>query len=97
MKVLFTKKSKNSIFSLIDYLSDIIQMPETAARYADRMHEFGLALGVTPYGWPICKSISLSQKGYRCAVFEKQWIFVYSILNNRIIIQDVKNGSLIVD
>ena len=94
-KVFFTAKASLSIISLADYISDEIKMPLTASRYADKMGAFGLLLGVNPFAWPVCSSSLYKSKNYHCAVFDKKWVFVYSITNNRVIIQDVIHGKLI--
>lgn len=95
MKVFFTIKASHSILSLADYISDEIKMPITASRYADKIKDFGLSIGTNPNAWPICNSKKYSVLNYRCAIFDKKWVFVYSITTKHVIIRDVVNGKLI--
>ena len=95
MKVFFTIKASQNILSLADFISDEIKMPITASRYAEKMKVFGLSIGANPNAWPICNSKKYSTHNYHCAVFDKKWVFVYSITPKHVIIRDVVNGKLI--
>lgn len=97
MEVFLLKKANQSLLNLINYLSDEIKVPETAAKFADRMLDFVLSLGDTPMGWPVCRDKLYFIRGFRCAVFEKKWIIVYYMSDNKVVIYDIVNGKLITD
>ena len=50
---------------------------ESADRFIDRIFAFCESFSTFPAAYPVCRFQVFQQKGYRCAVFEKQYIIVY--------------------
>jgi plasmid stabilization system protein ParE len=94
MKVLMSRRALNSLKKLSDYISEEIKMPETALRYETKMRTFAKSLGDFPLKHPECRFKKLKSKAYRCATFDKKWIFIYSV-SDVVIIRDVKFGAII--
>ena len=78
------------------YLSEELKMSQEAAlKRTDRMNEFLKSLdGIAIY--PLCRFLRWLVLGYRCVVFEKDWIFAYEILEDGIIVQDMAHTSILV-
>lgn len=58
--------------------------PETAHRFYDRMIDFALSLGDFPEKYAVCRFLQFARRGYHCAVFEENYIFVYKINDNQL-------------
>lgn len=93
--VVLTRKALNNLKKLTSYIVSEIKMPQTGYRYGKKMRLFAKAIGTNPNAWPICNSKKYSTHNYRCAIFDKKWVFVYSITPKHVVIRDVVNGKLI--
>lgn len=94
MRELVIKKSAfESIELLVDYLIEVVKMPNTARGYALKMIAFAESLSENPFAHAICRQYRLSKKNLRCAVFDKKWIFVYSVNETHVIIKDIIWGA----
>jgi len=72
-----------------------LKLSETAALgRSARMRKFVYALGA-PGDCPLCRFKRWRMYGYRCAVFEKDWIFAYEIFTEGIIIRDMSHTSIL--
>jgi hypothetical protein len=58
--------------------------PETAHRLYDRMIDFAFSLGDFPEKYAVCRFPQFAKRGYHCAVFEGNYIFVYTINDNQL-------------
>ena len=58
--------------------------PETAHKFYDRMVDFALSLGEFPEKYSVCRFRQFGKRGYHCAVFEENYIFVYKIAYNQL-------------
>jgi hypothetical protein len=83
------------IGELEGFLRDELRMSKTAARKrCDRMDEFFESLaGRVDY--PLCRFKKWHRLGYRCAVFEKDWVFAYEVFDEGIIIQDMCHTAIL--
>ena len=61
----------------------------TAKKFADRLFDFGDSLAAFPKKYPLCRHRQYFKRMYRCAVFEKSYIFIYKIEKNRIVIYNI--------
>ena len=83
------------IAELESYLINELKLSETAAlRRSTRMRKFVSAFG-TSADYPLCRFKKWCMLGYRCAVFEKDWIFAYEIFDGGIIIRDMSHTSVL--
>lgn len=44
---------------------------------------------------PRCRFKKWRALGYRCAVFEKQWVLAYEVVEEGVIVQDMSNAALL--
>lgn len=80
---------------LVSYLKDDIKLSEEAAQaYRGRFIEF-IKTFSAEINHPLCRFKQWCKLGYRCAVFEKNWVLAYQILDEGIIIQDMSHTSLL--
>ncbi len=86
--VIYTPKAKKSIRNIAFYISEK-GYPETAEKFADKLYDFGYSLATMPFGHPICRHKQLAKRKMRCAVFKKNYIFVYKVVKNTLYIYNV--------
>jgi len=85
------------IADLESYLINELKLSEkTALRRSARMRAFVHSLSA-PADYPLCHFKKWCTLGYRCAVFEKNWIFAYEIFIGGIIIRDMSHTSALHD
>lgn len=88
---------KDKIADLESYLIDDLKLSEEAAlRRSDRMREFVHAL-CNNADYPLCRFKKWCVLGYRCVVFEKDWIFAYEVFEDGIIVRDMSHTSLLAE
>jgi hypothetical protein len=51
---------------------------------------------IIPTAYPICRFKKWQDLGYRCAVFEKDWIFAYEVFDKGIIIRDLLHTTTLI-
>jgi hypothetical protein len=82
---------------LADYMVDELKISEEAAlRRVGRMGIFLASLS-SSVDYAPCRFKKWQKLGYRCAVFEKSWVFAYEIREGGIIVQDVSHTSVLID
>lgn len=87
----------NKISELRDYLAIELKMSENAAmNRVDRMGDFLKSLA-NLVEYPLCRFKKWRSLGYRCAVFEKDWIFAYELVKEGVIVQDMSNTALLAE
>ena len=88
---------REKIADLESYLIGELKLSEAAAlRRSDRMREFVRTL-CSDADYPLCRFKRWCILGYRCVVFEKDWIFAYEVFEDGIIIRDMSHTSLLVE
>lgn len=87
-KIIFREKAKRSIRDIAFYIEHR-GYPETAEKFAEKLVQFGNSLVGIPKLYPICKQTQLAKYKLHCAVFHKNYIFVYKFVKNTLIIYTV--------
>jgi hypothetical protein len=78
-----------------DYLIYELKLSETAAEArTKRMENFVNSL-CFPADYALCRFKKWRELGYRCAVFEKTWVFAYEIFENGVIVRDMSHTTLL--
>ena len=96
-KVVISDLVLRKITELESYLINELKLSETAALHRSaRMRAFVHSLNL-PADYPLCRFKRWCTLGYRCAVFEKNWIFAYEIFAGGIIIRDISHTSALHD
>lgn len=88
-KVAISGAVLEKVADLRAYLTDELKLSREAAHSrTDRIDAFLKSLtGAADY--PLCRFKKWHRLGYRCAVFEKNWVFAYEVFDEGIIIQDM--------
>lgn len=82
-KVVFKEVAHLQIFEIMKYISERGN-PERAMAFFEKLYAFGNELGLQPEKYQICRKPSLKIQGFRCAVFRKNYIFIYKFDNNQV-------------
>jgi plasmid stabilization system protein ParE len=75
-KVNWTFTGLETLQSVHEYID--AHSEESADKFIDRIFAFCENFSTFPASNPICRFQIFQQKSYRCAIFEKQYIIVYS-------------------
>jgi len=85
------------IASLNLYLTQEFHLSrEAAISRTKRMEDFVETLAY-PADYPLCRFKHWRALGYRCVVFEKNWIFAYEIFEGGIIVRDMSHTSTLAE
>jgi len=96
-KVLLSGRVWDKISELELFLKEDLKFSKEAARKrSDRMRVFLKSLSA-PVDHPLCRFKKWQLLGYRCAVFEKSWVFAYEIVNGGVIVRDMSNVALLIE
>lgn len=87
-RVTLLPKAEDTIFAVFDYVAEK-GYPETGARLFERMYAFAFTLGDFAEKFPLCRFAGIISNGSRCAVFESNYIFVYSVLPDEVAVTDI--------
>jgi len=88
---------RRKIAELESYLIDELKLSEEAAlQRSARMREYVRAFSHA-VDYPLCRFKKWCKLGYRCAVFEKDWVFAYEIFDGGIIVRDMSHTSLLAE
>ena len=60
----------------------------------NRMENFVLSLAM-PADFALCRFKKWQELGYRCAVFERTWVFAYEVFDEGVIIRDMSHATLL--
>jgi len=79
------------------YLLEELQLSEAAAEARiKRMRDF-VSTFAKVADYPLCRFKQWQMKGYRCAVFEKSWVFAYEIFDGGVIIRDMSHTATLTE
>ena len=89
------------VMSKIDELESFLKnklklSKEAAHRRSNRMRIFVYSLSNIG-DYPLCRFKKWRIHGYRCAVFEKTWIFAYEVFDGGVIVQDMSHTYLLTE
>jgi plasmid stabilization system protein ParE len=88
VSVVLNPKAEQSIVDISIYIADKGH-PETALEFKDSLYEFADSLSLFPLKYPICKHPALAKRNFHCAVFHKNYIFVYKLVKKQIHIYNI--------
>jgi len=96
-EVTISNTVQNKIDELRIYLIEELKLSrEAAIARTCRIDDFLLSLGYHA-DYALCRFKKWQELGYRCAVFEKTWIFAYEIFDNGIIVRDMSHTALLTE
>ncbi|MBM2817164.1 MAG: hypothetical protein HW421_3926 [Ignavibacteria bacterium] len=88
MIVKYRKKARIAILNATLYIEEQ-GYPINADKFYERILEFGDSLTTFPEKYGLCHSNQFAARNLRCAVFEKNYIFIYKILKHEIVIVNI--------
>jgi hypothetical protein len=87
----------SKIREIKDYLIEGLKLSEMAAEARiNRMEDFVESLAM-PADYALCRFKKWRELGYRCAVFEKDWVFAYEIFDDGVIVRDISHTAMLVE
>lgn len=92
--VLYKKRAAFEIACIAFYVAGK-GYPETAHKYNKKMYEFGNSLGTFALKYALCRHPVYAKRNYHCAVFDKNWVFIYRIENKKVVIYNVIHTALL--
>jgi hypothetical protein len=96
-QVIISAQVTDKLSDLKDYLKNNLKLSqETAYAYNNRMLVFISSLA-NPADYALCRFKRWRVLGYRCVVFEKNWVFAYEIVPQGVIVRDMSHVSILVE
>lgn len=88
---------RKKIVELRVYLVIELKLSERAAyQRIERMRTFIASFG-NEADYALCRFTHWRALGYRCAVFEKCWVFAYQTIGSGIIVRDMSHTAILAD
>ena len=79
------------------YLIVELKLSEKAAEARiKRMEDFVTSLS-NPADYALCRFKKWRSLGYRCAVFEKIWVFAYEVFDDGVIVRDLSHTAALAE
>ena len=91
-RIRYLPAAMESIYSISIYIEKE-GYPMNAQQFKKELFSFGNSLGQFPGRYPICRKPDFRKREYRCAVFKKNYIFVYKPFKTEIVICNIIHSS----
>ena len=91
IRLIWRKTALNAIEDIYFYIAE--ESPQNAEIFIERLISFGENLVVFPNKYRTCRFPKYARKSYHCAVFEKNYMFIYKIKNNTVYINMIHHVS----
>ena len=97
-KVIISDKVLEKLEQLENFLIyELMLSEEVALGKSGRMRMF-LADLASPVDYSLCRFKKWRVLGYRCAIFEKSWIFAYEVFKNGgVIVRDMSHTAILTE
>lgn len=95
MKVVVKPAAILAIDKIVSYISTEIEMPETGLKYGERLIAFAFSLGEYWKAYKTCNYKPWSIRNLQCAVFDKQFVFAFKVIDKHVVIYDIKHGKFL--
>jgi hypothetical protein len=74
------------------HLVERLKLSQDAAhKRTDRIGNFLISLA-SEADYPLCRFRKWRRLGYRCAVFESDWVFAYEVFEDGVIVRDMSHN-----
>ncbi|OFY39308.1 MAG: hypothetical protein A2275_13105 [Bacteroidetes bacterium RIFOXYA12_FULL_35_11] len=87
-EVVFRPKASDSIDKIVIYIEEN-GYPETAIKFSNKLYKFAYSLTLFPNKYAVCRHPQFAKRNYHCAVFHKNYIFVYKLVKNHLVIYNI--------
>ncbi|MBM3435657.1 MAG: type II toxin-antitoxin system RelE/ParE family toxin [Bacteroidetes bacterium] len=94
IKVVYKRAAADSITSIGDFIAHT-GYPQTAGQFIQLLYDFGNSLADFPEKYPVCRKQDWAKRNLRCAIFRRDYIFIYRILKNELTIYNVVHARTI--
>ena len=88
-KVAISETILDKVSELRAFLTDELKLSREAAHSRTARIDAFLVSLAGAANYPLCRFKKWHRLGYRCAVFEKDWVFAYEVFDDGIIIRDM--------
>lgn len=89
-EVIYTQYAVHSIKAIGTYIT-LKGYPDTAQKFILQLFDFGNTLSIFPEKYPVSHFKTLSTRGLRVATFRKNYVFIYKIDGQKVIVYNVVN------
>lgn len=94
-EIILSTEVVDKLTDLVAYLKDELMLSQQAASaYRSRFIEFISSLKAE-VDHPLCRFKRWRELGYRCAIFEKDWVLAYQVVPEGVIIKDMSHTKLL--
>ncbi|MCL2131110.1 MAG: hypothetical protein FWH36_01445 [Lentimicrobiaceae bacterium] len=96
-KVHISNAVRLKIVDLRTFLVVEYNLSEYAAyKRIERIRVFLDSLSI-PADYALCRFKKWQELGYRCAVFEKSWVFAYEVFDDGVIVRDMSHAAMLLE
>ena len=92
-EVIWNHRAETSLKNIFQYIHSF--SPQNAVNFIHLLIDFGAQLASFPSKYPLCKHKSFRKRNFRCTVFRAKYIFVYKVVESRIVIHNIIHTSRI--
>ncbi len=92
IEVFLKPSAERQITAIAIYISEK-GYPQTAEKFANKLYLFAESLAILPLKYPVCRHPALAARNYRCALFNKTYVFIYKLLKDKLVIYQVVHAS----
>ncbi len=93
IKIVWKPEALTALQNIYDYVWDC--SPENAENLIDQLIDFGDGLGVFPFKYVECRHKKFSERNFRCAVYKKNWIFLFKITPSGLMIHNIIHAKAV--
>ena len=92
-KVIVSDLVRKKLEELEYFLIDELKLSEEFALKRSRRMRVLINSLCNPADYPLCRFKKWKVLGYRCVVFERDWVFAYEVFKNGVIVRDMAHTS----
>jgi len=93
IKIIWKPEAVVALQNIYDYIWEC--SPQNAGLFVDSLIDFGDPLDNFPLKYAECRHQKFKIKNYRCAVFKKNWIFLYKVVQFELYIHNIIHARTI--
>jgi plasmid stabilization system protein ParE len=94
IKITYKRRAAISIYKFWDYIAGK-GYPITAHKFIGELYEFGNSLVEFPEKYTVCRKEAWVKRNLRCVVYKKNYIFIYKIFIDELVIYNVVHARTI--
>lgn len=87
-KIVFLPKAVSNLNEIALYIARK-GFPLTAVKFVNELYDFGDSIKIHPLKYPYCTFKKFKIKKFRCAVYKKNYMFIYKVIENKVVIFNI--------